>query len=207
MNEDPAGVDRNGDFRHLLEQASGGDADALGRILPLVYDDLRRLAPGYLRRERRDHTLQTTALVHEAYLRLAGQDDLGWKNRAHFRAIAAQTMRRILVEHARARATKKRGETPQRVLLDDQLAVTNGSMIDIEALDQALTRLALLDTQQARIVELRFFAGLTVEETAEVVSVSKATVKRDWAMARAWLRRELERRHPDAPDSAGGGRT
>jgi RNA polymerase sigma factor (TIGR02999 family) len=206
MSEDSNGLTPRG-FRQLLEQASGGDAEALARILPIVYDDLRRLASGYLRHERRDHTLQTTALVHEAYLRLAGQDDLGWKNRAHFRAIAAQTMRRILVEHARARATKKRGEAPQRVQLDDELAVSTSPTVDLQALDQALDRLATLDAQQARIVELRFFAGLTVEETAEVVSISKATVKRDWAMARAWLRRELERGEewPAHPATGGHG--
>ena len=142
----------------------------------------------------RDHTLQTTALVHEAYVRLAGQEDLGWKNRAHFRAIAATTMRRILIEHARSRGRKKRGEAPERVLLEDALAIAPSPGVDLQALDQALTRLDLLDRQQARIVELRFFADLSVEETAEVLSISKATVKRDWAMARAWLRRELEGR-------------
>ncbi len=180
------------EFHRLLGEARDGNQAALAQILPLVYGELHRMASAYLRHERRDHTLQTTALVHEAYLRLAGQDDLGWQNRAHFRAIAATTMRRILIEHARARGRKKRGEAPERVALEDTLAITPSPTIDLEALDQALSRLEILDRQQARIVELRFFADLTVEETAEVLSISKATVKRDWAMARAWLRRELE---------------
>jgi RNA polymerase sigma factor (TIGR02999 family) len=180
------------EFQGLLGEASQGDQDALARILPIVYEELHRIASAYLRHERPDHTLQTTALVHEAYLRLAGQDALGWKNRAHFRAIAAQTMRRILIEHARARGRQKRGGAPHRVVLHDNLALADAPGIDLESIDQALTRLQLLDAQQARIVELRFFAGLSVEETAEVLSISKTTVKRDWAMARAWLRRELE---------------
>lgn len=180
------------EFSRLLDQASGGNQDALAQMLPLVYDELHRMASVYLRRERREHTLQTTALLHEAYVRLAGQEDLGWKNRAHFRAIAATTMRRILIEHARARGRKKRGEAPERVLLEDTLAIAPTPSIDLEAIDQALRRLEAFDRQQARIVELRFFADLSVEETAEVLSISKATVKRDWAMARAWLRRELE---------------
>ena len=181
------------EFRRLLDQVGAGDQGALARVLPLVYQELRRLASGYLRRERRDHTLQTTALVHEAYLRLAGQDDLGWQNRPHFRAIAAQTMRRILVEHARARGRKKRGTSPQRVALEDVHALSAAPSVEIQALDEALGRLAVFDSQQARIVELRFFAGLTVDEAADVLGVSNATIKRDWAMARAWLRRELER--------------
>jgi len=186
---------RHLEFRRLLDEASGGSREALARLMPLVYDELRRMASGYLRRERRDHTLQTTALVHEAYLRLVGQDDLSFENRAHFRAIAARTMRRILVEHARARGAVKRGGPRRRVTLQDTLALAAAPRIDLQALDEALERLAGLDAQQARIVELRFFAGLTVEETAEAVGLSPATVKRDWAMARAWLRRELARAH------------
>jgi RNA polymerase sigma-70 factor, ECF subfamily len=184
--------DAQREFRTLLEQTVRDEPRALARMLALVYDELRRMASAYLRHERRDHTLQTTALVHEAYLRLAGQTDLGWKNKAHFRAIAAQTMRRILIEHARARGRKKRGSAPQHVALDSELALASTPTIDLEAIDQALVRLEALDRQQARIVELRFFGGLTVEETAEVLSISKTTVKRDWAMARAWLRRALE---------------
>jgi RNA polymerase sigma factor (TIGR02999 family) len=179
-------------FPHLLAESTGGNQEALGHLLPLIYDELRRISSAYLRHERRDHTLQTTALVHEAYLRLAGQHDLGWKNRAHFRAIAAKTMRRILVEHARARGRKKRGAAAERVVLDDAVDLTSSGPLELAVIDQALTRLERLDPQQARIVELRFFAGLSVEETAEVLTVSRTTVKRDWAMARAWLRRELE---------------
>jgi RNA polymerase sigma factor (TIGR02999 family) len=192
MDPSPIGGDDSRAFRQLLSDASSGNADALARMLPLVYDELHRIASAYLRRERREHTLQPTALVHEAYLRLAGQDDLDWKNRAHFRAIAATTMRRILIEHARARGRKKRGEAPERVALEDTVAIAPAPRVDLEAIDQALVRLEALDPQQARIVELRFFAGLSVEETAEVLSISRTTVKRDWAMARAWLRRELE---------------
>jgi RNA polymerase sigma-70 factor, ECF subfamily len=192
MAESSLRKEDGGGFRRLLDRASDGDEEALARMLPLVYDELHRMASGYLRRERRDHTLQTTALVHEAYVRLAGQEDLGWKNRAHFRAIAATTMRRILIEHARSRGRKKRGEAPERVMLDDTLAIAPAPRVELQAIDRALTRLELLDCQQARIGELRFFADLSVEETAEVLSISKATVKRDWAMARAWLRRELE---------------
>jgi RNA polymerase sigma factor (TIGR02999 family) len=188
---DPHSLARS-QFSHLLEESTGGNQNALGALLPLIYDELRRISSSYLRHERRDHTLQTTALVHEAYLRLAGQQDLGWKNRAHFRAIAATTMRRILVEHARARGRRKRGGEAKRVVLDDTMALTPSGPIDVEAVDQALTRLERLDRQQAQIVELRFFAGLSVEETAEVLSISRTTVKRDWAMARAWLRRELD---------------
>jgi RNA polymerase sigma factor (TIGR02999 family) len=191
--DDPGRLPDSTRLRRLLGEVSEGDPAALAQIVPLVYDELHRIASAYLRRERRDHTLQTTALVHEAYLRLAGQEDLGWKNRAHFRAIAAQTMRRILIEHARARGRVKRGGAPHRVVLEDRMALASTPSIDLENLDEALTRLEALDKQQARIVELRFFAGLSIEETAEVLSVSAATVKRDWVMARAWLRRELDK--------------
>lgn len=180
-----------GEVSRLLQAASAGDADALAKIVPLVYDELRRIASAYLRRERSDHTLQTTSLVHESYLRLVGQADLSWRNRAHFRAIAANTMRRVLVDHARARSAQKRGGG-QRVALEDDAGITSARSVDVQAVDQALTRLAELDPQQARVVELRFFAGLSVEEAAAALGISTATVKRDWAMARAWLRRELE---------------
>lgn len=179
-----------GEVSRLLEAASAGDADALAKIVPLVYDELRRIASAYLRRERSDHTLQTTSLVHESYLRLVGQADLSWRNRAHFRAIAANTMRRVLVDHARAKSAQKRGGG-QRVALEDDAGITSARSIDVQAVDEALTRLAGLDPQQARVVELRFFAGLSVEEAAMALGISTATVKRDWAMARAWLRREL----------------
>jgi RNA polymerase sigma factor (TIGR02999 family) len=164
----------------------------LAELVPLVYDELRRLAHAYMQRERPGHTLQTTALVHEAYVRLAGQESLSWQNRAHFRAIAAETMRRILVEYARARNAVKRGGGQQRVTLEDNTIGLDAQSVDLEALDQALRRLAEIDPRLVRIVEFRFFAGLTVEETAEVMAISTGTVKREWATARAWLRRELQ---------------
>jgi RNA polymerase sigma factor (TIGR02999 family) len=181
-----------GEVTALLQDWSGGDRQALERLMPLVYGELRRLAGSYLRSERPDHTLQPTALVHEAYLRLIDQRNVAWKNRAHFFGIAAQMMRRILVDHARRRQASKRD--PER------LRVTSGAAgesvakdaPDLLALDSALHALERLDARQARIVELRFFAGLTVEETAEVANVSTATVKREWRTARAWLRREIE---------------
>ena len=178
--------------RQLLDEASAGDRKALENLIPIVYDELRRLASSQLRRERRQHTLQTTGLVHEAYLRLAGQPKLSWENWSEFRAIAATTMRRILVEYARARRAQKRGGSHIAVSLDDDLAVTGSNTVDIEAIDEALNRLASFDAQQARLVEFRFFAGMTIEETAAALGISPATVKREWAVARAWLRRELE---------------
>ena len=166
------------------------DRGALDEILPAVYAELRRVAAAYLRRERPGQTLQPTALVNEAYVRLAGQHPR-FQNRAHFCAIAANAMRQILVERARARNAKKRGGGAPRVTLVEGLAANPESPVDLDALDEALTRLAALDAEQARIVELRFFGGLSVEETAEALGVSPATVKRHWAVARAWLAREL----------------
>jgi RNA polymerase sigma factor (TIGR02999 family) len=163
-----------------------------GVLMPLVYDELRRIAARYISRERPGQTLQATALVNEAFVRLAAERAREFQNRTHFLAIAALSMRQILVQRARSRAAAKRGGAPLRVTLDD--AVMPGQQtpgIDVLALDEALTRLAELDPEQARIVELRYFGGLTVEETAEVVGVSPATVKRQWAMARAWLKRAL----------------
>ena len=174
----------------LLLRWKDGDSKAMEELLPLVYDELRRLARGYLYRERAEHTLQSTALVHEAYLRLIEQD-VEWQSRAHFLGIAAQMMRRILVDHARARSAAKRGEG-LRVTLDEKMAIAEARDLDVIALDRALTRLAQQDEAQARIVEMRFFAGLSIEETAEVLGISPATVKRDWAMAKAWLTRELQ---------------
>ena len=160
--------------------------------MPLVYEELRRLAHHYLQRERSDHTLQSTALVHEAYLRLAGQNAPQWQNRAHFFGIAARVMRQILVEYARAHSAVKRGgPNACKITLDESLEVPGKADIDVIALDGALDRLAELDSQQSRIVELRFFAGLTIEDTAEVLGISPATVKRDWTSARAWLHREI----------------
>lgn len=175
----------------LLIGWSGGDKEALDQLLPIVYDELRRQAARYLRRERVGHTLQTTALIHEAYIRLVDQRHVKWQNRAHFFGIAAQLMRRILVDHARSKKRAKRGGSDVRVSLTDATLVTKSNELDVVALDAALERLAEIDQQQAKIVELRFFSGLTVEETAAVLSISQATVKRDWSMAKAWLHREI----------------
>lgn len=161
--------------------------------MPLVYDELRRLAASYLRRERPGQTLQATALVHEAYVRLIGENAKGFQNRTHFLAIAALSMRQILVQRARARKAAKRGGDPARITLDEQLfaAPAGQSEVDLLALDAALDKLAALDARQAKIVELRYFGGLSVEEAADVLEISPATVKRDWTLARAWLKREL----------------
>lgn len=175
----------------LLLGWSKGDKEALDKLVPLVYDELRRQAARYLRRERAGHTLQTTALIHEAYLRLIDQKNVHWQNRAHFFGIAAQLMRRILVDHARTRKRAKRGGSDVRVSFSEATLKAKGQDLDIVALDEALERLTEIDEQQSRIVELRFFSGLTVEETAEVLSISPATVKRDWSMAKAWLHREI----------------
>jgi RNA polymerase sigma factor (TIGR02999 family) len=178
------------DVTRLLVQWTEGDPKALEDLLPLVYDELRRLAQRYLRRESAGHTLQGTALVHEAYLRLVDQN-VSWQSRAHFFAIAAQMMRRILVDHARARNAAKRGDGGCKVTLDEGLVSAEQRDVNVIALDEALTNLAKLDPQQSQIVELRFFAGLSIEDTAEVLKISPATVKRDWAMAKAWLFREM----------------
>lgn len=177
----------------LLERWSAGEGAALDRLLPLIYGELRQLAGRYLRRERSDHTLQTTALVHEAYLRLADQQHVRWQNRSHFFAIAAQAMRRILVDHARRYEAGKRFHPHNRVALEHVAELGHEPTFDFLGLDAALDALARLDPQQARVVELRFFGGLTIEETAEVLGISPATVTRDWRMARVWLRREMER--------------
>lgn len=175
----------------LLIAWSDGSKQALDMLMPIVFDELRRQAAGYLRRERAGHTLQTTALVNEAYLRLVDQKHVRWQNRAHFFGIAAQLMRRILVDHARAKHRAKRGGADLRVTLDETMVVGRDREIDLVALDEALDRLAKLDPQQGRVVELRFFGGLNVEETAEVLRISPATVKRDWSVAKAWLYREI----------------
>jgi RNA polymerase sigma-70 factor, ECF subfamily len=164
----------------------------LSRVMPLVYDQLRKLARGYMARERVGKTLQATALVNEAYVRLMKEKVHVWQNRAHFCAIAAGAMREILVERARARAALKRGGSRVRVSLENVRAVDEGTPVDVLALHDALERLAKLDPQLARIVELRFFGGLTVEESAESLELSPATIKRAWSMAKAWLRREME---------------
>lgn len=174
-----------------------GDARALDALLPLVYDEMRRLAAGYIQSERPGHTLQPTALAHEAYLRLLDQRQVSWQNRPHFMGLAAQAMRRILTDHARKRHAMKRGGDAVHVALQeaDVAADTADPMgVSAEDLDAALHRLGALDERQVKVVELRFFAGLSIEEAAEVLAVSPATVKRDWTLARAWLHRELKGR-------------
>jgi RNA polymerase sigma factor (TIGR02999 family) len=172
----------------------GEERQSLDSLLPLVYQELRRLAAGYIRREKPGQTLQPTALVHEAYLRLMKDGPDRWQNRAHFCAIAARSMREILIERARTRHAQKRFGGQARVTFEDALIAGGEQSIDLLALDEAIDRLAALDSDQARIVELRFFGGLTVEETADAMTISPATVKRQWTLARAWLARELERR-------------
>jgi RNA polymerase sigma factor (TIGR02999 family) len=179
------------DVTRLLGQWSDGNAGALDQLLPLIYSDLRHLASAYLRRESPGHTLQSTALVHEAFLRLVDQRDTHWKSRAHFFGIAAQMIRRILVDHARQQKAEKRGGGVMCLELDEAIAAPGKKDMDVVALDDALAKLSELDERQSQIIELRFFGGLSIEETAEVVKLSPATVKREWAMARAWLYREL----------------
>jgi RNA polymerase sigma factor (TIGR02999 family) len=175
----------------LLVGYGRGDKEALDQLMPIVYEELRRQAARYLRREQAGHTLQTTALIHEAYVRLVDQHAVQWQNRAHFFGVAAQMMRRILVDHARTKKRVKRGGSDIRVSLAGANVAVKGQDLDVVALDEALNRLAEIDEQQSRVVELRYFSGLTVEETAEVMGISKATVKRDWSVAKAWLYREL----------------
>jgi RNA polymerase sigma factor (TIGR02999 family) len=180
-----------GEVTLLLAGVRGRDKDAMERLVPLVYDELRRLAAGYLRHERPSHTLQPTALVHEAFLRLVDQDQAGWQNRAHFIGIAARMMRRLLVDYARRRSAAKRSlATGLPVDLSSQ-GCESADPERILAVDEVLGRLAELDPQQERIVELRYFGGLSVEETAEALQISPRTVKRDWAMAKAWLKQQL----------------
>jgi RNA polymerase sigma factor (TIGR02999 family) len=177
----------------LLAHVQNGDREAERQLMEAVYDELHRLAAGYMRRERADHTLQASALVNEAYVRLIGNGPVSWESRAHFFVTAAQTMRRVLIDHARRHVAGKRGGAGVRIELNENIAAVenteSGRMLD---LDRALTRLAALDARQARVVELRFFAGLTVEQTAEVMAISEKTVKRDWAVARAWLEGEIK---------------
>jgi len=177
----------------LLVQWSAGDERALESLLPIIYDNLHRLARSYLRRERPDHTLQATALVNEAYLRLVDQKKICWQNRAQFFGVAAQLMRRILVDHARAQRADKRGGDGIKLSLTAADRIARWRNVDLIALDDALKTLAEIDPQQGRIVELKFFGGLTIEETSEVLGISHATVERDWSMARAWLKREIKK--------------
>lgn len=181
-----------GDITRMLIDWSRGDRDALGRLIPAVYKELRRLAARHLRRERPGHTLQTSDLIHEAYLRLVDQKNVRWQNRAHFFAIAAKLMRRIVVDHARRRHRAKRGGSQVILPLEEGMAAApEKSDVDLLALDEALTRLAAIDVRQCQIVELRCFSGLSIEETAAVIGVSTTTVKNDLNLAKAWLRREI----------------
>ena len=175
----------------LLKAWGNGDEAARDELMTLVYAELHRLAHQYLKRERPGHTLQTSALVNEAFVKLIDQKDVRWQNRGHFFAIAAQLMRRILVDHARIRRAAKRGGSASPVSLDDALVISNERSAEVVALDEALTALATVDERKSQIVELRFFGGLSIEETAEVLAVSPGTVMRDWTPAKAWLRREM----------------
>ena len=190
-----------GDITQLLLRWRAGDRGALDSLLPLVYQELRAMALRHLRQERSGHTLQRTALVHEAFLKLVDQRDVDWQGRAQFFGIASQAMRRILVDHARRRTAKKRGaraahvDIDQLLVREDSDGANDGGMethVDFEAIDAALAKLETIDTDQGRLVELRFFGGLSIDETAQVIGVSSATVKREWALARAFLQRELE---------------
>lgn len=190
------GAQAAADLSELVEDLIPAELDthALNAAVPAIYDELREMASDYLRRERSDHTLQPTALVHESYLRLVGQHAVDWGNRLHFLSIAARMMRRILSNYAAARSTDKRGKGESRLELDEALELYDTRSVDIAAVDQALRDLEKLDARQARVVELRFFGGLTMEETAEVLGLSPTTVKRDWMTARRWLKREMSSR-------------
>ena len=180
----------------LLANWNNGDAEAREALMPLVYNELRKLAASHLRRERSDHTLQPTALVHEVYLRLADQKNVQWQDKTHFFGVAAQLMRRILVDHARSHTADKRGSGLPKVSLNEAIAMSRERPAELLALDESLTQLASTDPQQSRIVELRVFGGLTIEQTAEILGISPATVKRDWTLAKAWLLREIHKAEP-----------
>ena len=177
----------------LLLNWRNGDQEALDRLMPLVYEELRRMANYYMRNERKGHTLQTSALVNEAYLRLVDHENIEWQNRSHFFGLAAQAMRRILVDHARSRNYQKRGGAAQQVSLDEAATLAEDRAAELIALDDALQELAKLDPRKSQIVEMRYFGGLTGEEVAEALSISTATVSRDWETAKAWLLRELSK--------------
>lgn len=192
-----SGMSTQSEITRLLADWSKGDQAALDKLLPLVYDELHRLSSSYMRRERPDHTLQTTALVHEAYLRLVGQQNVRWQTRVHFFAAAAQVMRHILVDYARGRGRAKRGEGAQELSLDEAAPVSAGRADELLAVNDALIGLAALDRRKGRVFELRYFGGMSVDEAAEALQVSPATVARDWRMAKAWLRREIGNRASD----------
>ena len=183
------------DVTVLLTRASAGDQSAPGKLLELVYEDLRRLAGAYMQDERANHTLQATALVHEAYLRMVDWQNVSWENRAQFFAVAAQVMRHVLVDHARERNAAKREGSQQRLALDDAVSFADEREFDLLALEKALLSLEKLDPRQSKIVELRFFGGLSIEEVAHVLKVSTTTVKREWTIAKAWFQRELSQNH------------
>jgi RNA polymerase sigma factor (TIGR02999 family) len=187
----------------LLSDAGNGDQKALDSLLPLVYGELRRLAEHYLRQERPDHTLQATALVHEAYLRLVDQTSITWQNRAHFFSIAAQVMRHLLVDHARSHHAEKRGGGAQKLSLDEAVSFFAEREVNLVALDEALIELTRLDERQGRIVELRFFGGLTIDEVAEVLKITPGAVRYDWRMAKAWLHRELTEKQAKKAEKQG----
>lgn len=182
----------SGQITEVLDAISQGDHVATDRLMPLVYDELREIAASYMRKQHVGHTLRSTALVNEAYIKLCGVSQPDWKSRTHFFAAGAQAMRRILVDHARAKSREKRGGAWKRIEFDEELLGEQQKQEDILAIDEALSKLAKLDARQAKIVELRFFAGLTVAEVAEALGISKRTVELDWKMIRAWLRRELD---------------
>ena len=188
MSSVPEGVTQ------LLIDWSSGNKAALDQLVPLVLDELRRIARRQMARERRDHTLQTSALINEAYLRMAGQKDSPWNNRAHFFAVAAQVMRHILIDHARSYKYAKRGAGARKVALEEAIALSDEQADEFVALDDALNSLATIDPRKSRIVELRFFGGLSIEETAEVMELSPTTVQREWRSARSWLRRFMDAR-------------
>lgn len=186
-------ISSSAQVNHLLAEWGRGDQDARDALIPLIYKELRRIARRHLWRERPDHTLQSAALVNEAYLRLVRQEPQEWQNRAHFFGVAAQMMRHILVDHARNRLAAKRGAGAPRLTLDPEIGVPQKPEVDLVVLDDALNRLTSLDAQQGRVIELRFFGGLSIDEAAVVLGISPATVKREWATARAWLQHELKK--------------
>jgi RNA polymerase sigma factor (TIGR02999 family) len=183
------------DVTHLLKQVANGNGEAVGKLIPLVYDELHRVAENRLRLERPDHTLQPTALVHEAYMKLVLQRDANWQSRAHFFAVASNLMRRILIDYARGRVRAKRGGKRAKLPLEKIFVISRGRCDELLDLDECLEKLDKLDKRQSRVVELRFFGGLTVEEAAKVLGVSSKTVKREWVIAKAWLYGELKERH------------
>ncbi len=191
----PAVMSESQEVTVLLSALTRGDDGAASKLIPVVYDELRRLAGSYMRRERADHTLQATALVHEAYLKLIEQRSVNWQSRAHFFGVSAQLMRRILIDHARGHTREKRGGEQKKVSLDEAFVFSEKQADELLAVDDSLNLLAKIDPRQARVVELRFFGGLSVEEAAEVLGVSPKTVKRDWSVAKAWLYADLKERY------------